>query len=434
MFQFVKSRPLITAGIGLAVAFWLFESVLEAYVLGRGEFAGHLFMPDARELLTRLTVGAILILFAFFARANIIGRLRTLERLRESEELNRAILNTVIDGIITIDETATVIRFNPAAEKIFGFTPSEVIGKNVNLLMPEPYHSEHDSYMRSYLTTGQTKVIGIGREVRGRRKDGREFPMDLAVSEMRLDGRRMFTGIARDITDEKELERQREDFYAMVTHDLKSPLTSIMGYTDLIMSKNAADPETVEMAEGIHRGSRKLLDMVEDFLAFSRLQSSGVLPVNVSTVDIPALVEEACLAFAATASEKGIVLDKVVSLNPSVLNIDKRLMERALFNLVQNAVNYTPPGGKVSIRAEHRDTGDGKFVALSVTDTGPGIPADEREKVFEKYYRSPRTAGVRGTGLGLAVVKAASLAHGGRVEVQSVPGQGSTFTIYLPAA
>ncbi len=121
-------------------------------------------------------------------------------------EVNRAILNTVLDGIITINSDATIVSFNPSAERIFGYSKSEVIGKNVNMLMPEPYHSEHDTYLNNYLSTGVKKVIGLGREVRGRKKDGSEFPLDLAVTEMLVDGRRMFTGIIRDITENKRVE------------------------------------------------------------------------------------------------------------------------------------------------------------------------------------------------------------------------------------
>src|SRR5947199_6221321 len=128
--------------------------------------------------------------------------------LRDSEERLRAILDTAVEGIITIDERGIIESVNPAAETIFGYTAAELVGKNVSLLMPPPFREAHDAYLGNYLRTGQAKIIGIGREVVGRRKDGTDFPMDLSVSEVRLADRRLFTGFVRDITDRKRLERE----------------------------------------------------------------------------------------------------------------------------------------------------------------------------------------------------------------------------------
>jgi len=147
---------------------------------------------------------------------DITERKRAQEALRESEGRLRAIVETAVDGIITIDEVGSVTSFNPAAARLFGYTPEEVTGKNINLLMPEPYHAEHDGYLQSYLTTGTRKIIGIGREVIGRRKDGTQFPMDLAVSETLLGGARIFTGIVRDISERKGAEEARAKLAAIV--------------------------------------------------------------------------------------------------------------------------------------------------------------------------------------------------------------------------
>ncbi len=137
-----------------------------------------------------------------------IERRRAQSALRESEARLRAILQTAVEGIVTIDDRGIIESFNPAAEKIFGYKAEEVIGKSVNVLMPEPHCHEHDRYIQNYLRTGQAKIIGIGREVQGRRKDGTVFPMDLAVSEVQLENRRLFTGFIRDITERKRLERE----------------------------------------------------------------------------------------------------------------------------------------------------------------------------------------------------------------------------------
>ena len=355
------------------------------------------------------------------------------ERLRASEELNRAILDTVFDGIVVIDEDAMVVRFNPAAEKIFGYKSIEVIGNNVSMLMPEPYRSEHDTFLRNYLATGVKKIIGIGREVEGRRKDGSVFPLALAVTEMRKNGGRMFTGILRDITDRKQLEQQKADFYAMVTHDLKSPLTSIMGFAELIATGKDADADTVEMSTGILSASKKLYGLVEQFLLQSRLES-GAMTLNLRREDAAGLIMELKEEFSEQARRNGLTLTATVEDGLPAILVDRTYIMRALANLAQNAVNYTPEGGEVALSATRRigDTGD--FVVLSVSDTGPGIAPEDQAKVFQKYFRAEGRAGTKGAGLGLAIVKAVAEAHKGRVELKSEPGKGSVFSLILPTA
>ncbi|HEY3347921.1 MAG TPA: PAS domain-containing sensor histidine kinase [Nitrospirota bacterium] len=352
------------------------------------------------------------------------------EKSRETAGLYRAIIDNVVDGIITIDETGRILSFNRAAEKIFGYKAEEVIGKNVNALMPEPYHSNHPQYLRNYLETGVKKIIGIGREVSGLRKNGTVFPMDLAVGEVKLDGRRIFAGIARDITERKEIEQQKADFYAMVTHDIKSPLTVVLGFAE-VMSMMELAPDVKEMAEGIDNNAKKIIGLLEDFLDMSRLESAR-FALEPAKGDLLELVGSIAEQFRPLAEKKRISLSVDADGRMPAVVFDAKYLVRAVSNMVQNAINYTPEGGRVVIAAYLRQAKDGRVAEVSVSDTGIGIPAGDIKRIFEKYYRSPSVSNTKGSGLGLALVKAVAEAHGGNISVHSEEGKGSTFVISLP--
>jgi len=235
------------------------------------------------------------------------------------------------------------------------------------------------------------------------------------------------------LADGKEIERQRNDFYAMVSHDLKSPLAAIRGFSELLLEKGpvSEDPESAAMLNNIRKGSRKVLDMVNDFLTVSR-SDSGSLTLNERLEDIGGMVSEVIEEVGPSAGKKDIKLCMDAPKNLPRVVCDRVHLERAITNLLNNAVNYTPHGGTVSVKVE-KALAEGKdFVCIAVTDTGPGVQPEEKDKIFDKYYRSARTSGLKGSGLGLAIVKAVVAAHGGKVEFESADGKGSTFSISIP--
>jgi signal transduction histidine kinase len=246
-------------------------------------------------------------------------------------------------------------------------------------------------------------------------------------------GRPAIIGTVLDVTERKNLEKQRTDFLAMITHDFKSPLTCILGFAELISKTktDAGDKDTAEMAHSILESGEKLRSLVEDFLVQSKLDSKDII-LELTPVEAYAILNEAKKEFAAQAAIKSLTVEIEAADNISKLYADRKLVQRALFNLFENAVNYTPAGGKVTLRAENRLEKDQTFVVVSVTDTGPGIPVYEQKRIFDKYYRLSRTSRIKGTGLGLAIVKGAAEAHGGRVEVESEVGKGSTFRLFIP--
>ena len=360
---------------------------------------------------------------------DITERKKAEEALRESEAKFRSLAEEALVGIYMVQD-GRFLYANPRFAEMLGYGVGELLamGGMLEIVVPEERALAEEG-MRVLLAGESSSVSYQGRWLR---KDGQVAEVEGLATATSWGGRPALIGTAIDVTERKLLERQRTDFYAMVTHDLKSPLTVITGYAELMASGMSAGPDAVEIASSILQSARKLNALVEDFLTHSRLES-GTMALSLRAEDMGTLLEEVKDEFAGQAAGKGLSLTVCVEPGLPPLRVDKAHMARALANLVQNAVNYTPAGGSVSLTAGQRREGDADLVVVAVSDTGPGIPPEEREKIFDKYYRSPRTAGIKGTGLGLAIVKAIAEAHGGRVELESGQGGGSTFSLAVPA-
>ncbi len=355
------------------------------------------------------------------------------EALRESEARLRGILETAVDGIITINEAGMVESLNPAAERIFNYAAKEVIGKNIAMLMPTPYHEAHDDYIANYLSTGIKKIIGIGREVLGLRKDGDTFPMHLSVSEVRLGARRLFTGLVRDLSEQKRLEKQVLQverlatigkMAAKVAHEIRNPLSSISLNAELLQDElhNYAAVDTAE-AQALLKAMIAEIDRVtvltEEYLQFSRLPESQ--PVR---DDLNRVVKETVEFFRPQARQKKIVLECRISARLWPVRFDPVQIRRALLNMMRNAVEAMPKGGTLKIATEQTE----REAVLHIADGGVGIAPEELEKIFDPFF----TTKDFGTGLGLAVVQQIIGEHRGRIACQSKLGQGTAFSIFLP--
>jgi len=372
---------------------------------------------------------------------NIIEAYRQ-KALRESEAKTSAIVTTVINGIIVINEHGIVELFNPAAEKIFGYTAEEVIGRNVSMLIPEPDHSKHDRYIRNYLKTGQRKVIGIGREVEGKRKDGTRFPMELAVSEMNLGKERKFVGIATDITDRKaaeqmlivakeeaeEANRLKSEFLNVMSHELRTPLTVMLGNIPLLTDPEdlPEQDEIVEIAEDIEDSGKHLLTLINDLLDISKIEA-GKMTLNRKTLSTVELTEEVITAIQGMAREKGLTIE--TDLDKINISADPVRLKQILLNLLGNAVKFTDQG-TITVNVAQED----EIAYFSIADTGCGIKEEDIPFVFDVFRQadasSTRAAG--GTGLGLAITKKLVELHGGRISVESEFGKGSVFMFSIP--
>jgi PAS domain S-box-containing protein len=381
----------------------------------------------------------------FTGIARDITNLRNaMSRLEESEGRTRAILDAAVDAILTIDEVGTVETMNPSAERLFGFTRAEVIGQNVKMLMPAPYKQEHDGYLTNYLTTGRKKIIGLGREVTGKRKDGSTFPMHLAVSELKLGDRRVFTGIARDISDVRnainELTRSNQeldDFAYIASHDLKEPLRGIHNYATFLQEDYAdkVDDDGREKLATLRRLTQRMDGLLDALLEFSRVGRGEFAAKDVPMGDV---LEETLESIRITLKEGNFDV-RIPRPLPTVRG-DGVLLGEVIRNLVTNAMKYNDKPAKwieIGYVAPGEDGWPAAFerrgVAMYVRDNGIGIADKHHESVFRMFKRlHERDAFGGGTGVGLTIVKKIIERHAGHISLDSATGIGTTFYFSLP--
>ncbi len=343
-----------------------------------------------------------------------------------------AVIDNVVDGIMTISERGTVESFNPAARRIFGYSDDEVIGNNVKMLMPEPYHSEHDGYLEHHITTGEKKVIGIGREVAGRRKDGTIFPMELAVSEVIIDSVRRFVGITRDITERKRIEQMQKEFISTVSHELRTPLTSIRGSLGLILGGTAGElSEKAKTLLGIaNNNSERLIDLINDILDMEKI-TAGKMQFDNQVVNLIPVVQQSIELNKGYADRLDVRLELKVGCDDVVMVcIDEQRVTQVMSNLLSNAAKYSPKDDQVEISIEVTDD----RVRISVHDHGQGIPEEFKSRIFSKFAQADSSDSRQkgGTGLGLNITKAIVEKQGGSIGFDSDEGKGTTFYVELP--
>jgi len=352
------------------------------------------------------------------------------QRIRESEERHRQIFETAVDAIISIDEYGNIDAFNSAAEKIFGYAATEAIGQNVKLLIPEPHAANHDGYISRYKTTGQKNIIGTGREVTGLRKNGDEFPMSLAVSETQMRGAQHFTGIVRDITDLKQVDRLKSEFVSTVSHELRTPLTSIRGVLGLITGGAFGElsGQLQQMIELAQNNAIRLATLVDDLLDMEKLQSGQIefKYERISLTDIVTKSVETNQPFA----ERHKAAFNITHAEPNAfISGDFGRLTQVLSNLLSNAAKFSPEGGNIEISLEPCATG----YQVNVSDNGPGIPDEFKDRIFDRFTQvdGSDTRGKGGTGLGLNISKQIIDAHDGTIGLASNPEGGAKFYFTL---
>ncbi len=401
--------------------------------------------------------------------------------LADSEQQVRTILDHTAEGLITIGEDGIVTTFNPAAEKLFGYSTDEMIGKNISLLMEEADAKAHDGHVRKYIETGKAKILGIGpRQVSARRKDGTVIPIALNISEFHQGGERRFIGTIRDITEQKAVEealkqheeylkrqivelrdkeerleaqgmelvelaestalmrdeldtlnKRKDKFFSIIAHDLKSPFNALLGFSSILQSRGMEmeKQQVVEYGDLIHQSAGQAFKLLEDLLDWARLQM-GRMDFDPQHLDISDEIGKSISLFQSVARAKNIELksDCKTGLN---VHADRHMVNTILRNLINNAIKFTPEDGEITLSVRP----SGEWNEISVTDNGVGIPADKLDRLFhiEEKITTKGTNGETGTGLGLHLCRELIERHGGEISFDSTEGAGSTFRFTLPA-
>jgi PAS domain S-box-containing protein len=372
--------------------------------------------------------------------------LRIQGALEDAQTRLRTIFDSVLDGIIMIDGSGTVISINPAVVKMFGYETGDIVGRNIKMLMPEPNRSNHDGYLARYESTGTPRAIGVGRELEGLTKAGRTFPMELTVTEVLFHEQRMFVGLVRDITERKWAEdmsrqakaaaeaanRTKSDFLANMSHEIRTPLNAILGMTYLAQRANPAPRQQAYLTK-IGIAGQSLLGIVNDILDFSKIEA-GKLEAERIAFSLDEVLRNVVDMVGQKAEEKGIAIVCTAPREvPRSLIGDPLRLGQILINLVHNAIKFSDKG-EVVVRVMAEDVTLGKVrLAFSVLDHGIGMNAEQVANLFQSFNQADTSFTRRfgGTGLGLAISKQLCELMEGTMSVESDLGRGSTFHFSL---
>ncbi len=392
----------------------------------------------------------------------------------ENLEALKGFVTNAIDGIIFIDDRGIVSTINPSACRLFGYEPSEVIGQNVSMLMPQPDRQRHDDYLRRYQESHVPRIIGIGREVTAVRSDGTLFPVKLGVSEVVYRGVTLYVGFIHDLTQqkadeaqlkqytsdleelverrteslnksvrdleeakaqiieslerEKELGRLKSRFVSMASHEFRTPLNALQLSASLIgkYAESLESPEITKHVGKIKNAVGHLTAILNDFLHLEKLES-GRIQVQAASVNLPELASEIAEEMQLMAKEHQQVTTQHSGTHATIV-LDANLLRNCILNLVSNAIKYSPVDGRIAIHTAISETG----CTISVSDTGIGIPEEDQVHLFEPFFRAANASLIPGTGLGLSIVSHYAALMGGTISFVSRPGEGTEFTLTLP--
>ena len=361
----------------------------------------------------------------------------------ENAALFRLLVSTAVDGILVIDEAGTVRLYNEACERLFGYGPAEVLGRNISMLMPSPYRQEHDGYLRNYRTTGERKIIGIGREVTAQRKDGSVFPIYLSVGEGRFDDMPLFVGIVHDISARQSASLKLQELQSemlhvsrlnemghmssALAHELNQPLAAIMNYLRAAQRtvgsvEDASVVRAREMMEKALEQTSRAGQIIKRLREFTEKRDTSRTVESLNRV-----IQEAIELALVGAAVLDVKVQKSLAENLPEVFVDRIQIQQVVLNLVRNAVEAMEEVSVRRLTVVTRIDGEGN-VQASFLDTGPGMPDEVIRRLFEAFV----TTKENGMGIGLSICRSIIEAHGGRLWMEPAPGGGTEFHFSLP--
>jgi protein-histidine pros-kinase len=367
------------------------------------------------------------------------------DELRSSELRFRSVFQSAADAIILADERAKIIAWNRGAETIFGYREEELVGSNLECLMPEAYREKHRAGFERFLVTGRSQLVGKTVELEGLRKDLSTFPLELSLASWRSNEGTFLTGIIRDITERKhaeELRRAKEaaeqashsksSFVARMSHELRTPLHSIIGFTNLLLENKAGNLSSLDMdfLQRISSNARDQLQLINTVLDLSKVEA-GHLDVSLSPASLDSVLQDIVKQLDGDRQNKNIEIELSIPKTVKVISTDANKLKQVLVNLIDNALKYTNEG-KITVVLAVSPV-DFQPLRIDITDTGVGIPPEQLQDIFEPFFQVPIEGQPhsRGTGLGLSICRSLCDLLGYRLEVRSEPSKGSTFSVVL---
>ncbi|HEX9483311.1 MAG TPA: PAS domain-containing sensor histidine kinase [Gemmatimonadaceae bacterium] len=344
------------------------------------------------------------------------------------------------DAVIAVDEEQRIIFFNRGAEQIFGWRASEVGGRPLATLLPPRFQAAHAGHVRGFgAAHGPARTMGERQQISGMRKSGEEFPAEASIQQMNVGGRQIYAAMLRDITprqraedDLREAVSARDDMIGIVSHDLRNPASAVKMLARSIIDEGEALPSSVlERVQIIHQAATQIDGLIQDLLDVTRIEA-GRLAVNPKRLSLRSIVEDAVTSLRPLADASQVALETRYAAADCDVLADPERVTQVISNLVGNAIKFTPAGGRTEIDVRM----DEHVADVRVWDTGIGIPADQLEHVFDRYYQAPQKTGGRrhGAGLGLPIARGIVEAHGGQIWIESEYGRGTTVRFTLPLA
>jgi two-component system sensor kinase FixL len=363
---------------------------------------------------------------------------------RVDTALLNAILNTAVDAIVTINHRGIIMHANRAIEKLFGYKPSDLIGKNVSMLMPEPDRSRHDHYIHTYQETGKRNIIGIGRQVLGQKLDGTLIPVDLAISEVKIDDQVLYTGIMRDMTERQQTEAELRDAQMrliqserlaaigqMVTglaHESRNALQRSRACLDMLDLDLDSQPDQKDLVRRIRSALVELQTLYEEVRSYA-----APIQLGKTLHTLAELCQQTWSNLEEQSKALGVQLDLDCGDCPAVY-CDPDKISQVLRNIFENALFVSPRGSKVRVVCRQIRSGASTFVQVAIADCGPGLNEEQTQRIFDPFY----TTKTKGTGLGMAISRRIIEAHDGRLyvggdSVRPPNASGAVIIVELPA-